>query len=222
MTVGAQSGTLTYGTAGDATYTVTTTNILTGHIYTVSIAGLPTGASASDVDIELNGTIDSGTLTIHSNGSTPAGTYSLTLTIDGVTSASFDFTIDQATITNAAVDVIAPSIGGIPDTNATPAAGSHFTAGAVSWSPADNPFKSTGQYTATVTLTVSNGNYTFTGLTNATINGNTATVVNISTTGDKATLSYKFPAPTMYYTTLSLSASPSDEQTYPGDVVLTA
>ena len=59
----------------------------------------------------------------------------------------------------------------------------------VSWSPEDNPFKGGTQYTATVPLTAETG-YTFTGgLSTATINGQSATVIN-NTGGATVTLSY--------------------------------
>jgi hypothetical protein len=91
-------------------------------------------------------------------------------------------------ITTVAISMTAPVAGAIPNAIAT-GAGS-FDIGEVIWSPTHNPFLATTQYTATVTLT-SNYNYTFTGLTTSTINGNTATVID--NTAGTVTLSYQFP-----------------------------
>jgi formylglycine-generating enzyme required for sulfatase activity len=95
-------------------------------------------------------------------------------------------------ITSVALNVTGPAKNSAPDTTAAPAdVPAHYTAGAVSWSPADNPFRGVTVYTATVMLTAHEG-YTFTGLTAAAINGNDA---NISgNTGTTVTLSHTFAA----------------------------
>ena len=97
-------------------------------------------------------------------------------------------------IASAAVSVTAPVEGNAPAAAATPAGGSHFAAGAVTWSPADNPFMTGASYTATVTLTADPG-YTFTGLAaaDATFNGQAATDAVVSAAGDTVTLTYVFP-----------------------------
>jgi hypothetical protein len=94
-------------------------------------------------------------------------------------------------ITVATITITAPAKDEIPATTISQEQ-EHFTAGTVTWSPNDNPFKGETIYTATVTLTAKSG-YTFTGLTsaNATINGNTADLTN--NTGETVTLSYIFP-----------------------------
>jgi hypothetical protein len=96
-------------------------------------------------------------------------------------------------IATAAVDIVAPVDGDAPSDAATPAGGSHFTAGPVTWSPADDPFVAGRSYTATVTLTADAG-YTFAGLarTSVTFNGGTATSASVSAAGDTVTLTYAF------------------------------
>jgi hypothetical protein len=113
----------------------------------------------------------------------------------GVLSFTFPATGEAppTAITSAAVTVTAPATAVAPNTTATPAIASDFTASAVTWSPVNSSFLGGTQYTAMVTLTVV-GNFTFTGLTSATINGSAATVSN--NTGGTVTLSYIFPATT--------------------------
>ena len=96
VTVGAQSGTITAGTAGTATFAVTTENI-TGGSYNVTVANLPSGVSVQgQVTISAN----SGTLTLAGSASAAAGVYStLALTIDGVASGPFTLTIAAASKT---------------------------------------------------------------------------------------------------------------------------
>ena len=93
VSVGAQSGILTAGTAGTVTFPVTTTNIADG-AYNVTVANLPTGVSVSgQVTIYKN----AGTLTLAGNTSTVAGTTRTpALTIDGATSPAFSLTISTA------------------------------------------------------------------------------------------------------------------------------
>jgi len=85
VTVGTQTTPLTFGGTTSATFPVTTVGTFT--YTTVDVNGLPTGASAS---------VNSGTLTITRTATTPAGTYKLALTIDGIVSNQFDFTIKVA------------------------------------------------------------------------------------------------------------------------------
>ena len=89
VAVGAQSGTITAGAGGTATFLVTTENI-TNNSYTASVAALPVGISVSGtVDISGN----SGTLTLVGDSSAEEGVTSLTLTINGATSASFSLEV---------------------------------------------------------------------------------------------------------------------------------
>jgi len=90
-------------------------------------------------------------------------------------------------IATAAVTVTPPAKNAAPSTAAT--SSGHFIVGAVSWSPNHNTFQSDTAYTATVTLTA-NTDYTFTGLSSATINGGGASISN--NTGTTVTLSYTF------------------------------
>jgi hypothetical protein len=90
--VGTQTGILTEGTAGEVTYTVTTANIANG-AYTVTTANLPKGVTVKEQVTIAN---NSGTLTLEGDEETEDGTYAtLTLTIDGVTSAAFTLTINK-------------------------------------------------------------------------------------------------------------------------------
>ena len=98
-------------------------------------------------------------------------------------------TADTA-ITAAAVTITGPAKGVAPVTTA-PAGGTGYTCGPVSWSPNDNPFKGGTVYTAAVTLTANSG-YTFTGLTAAFINNQTAVVA--SNTEKSVTLLLTFAA----------------------------
>jgi hypothetical protein len=94
VSVGAQSGTLTAGTAGSATFTVTTANIANG-AYTATLGGAPAGVTAGAVTIASG----SGTLTVSTTAATPSGTHPLTLTIDGITSAGFNLVVNPAPVT---------------------------------------------------------------------------------------------------------------------------
>jgi hypothetical protein len=94
-------------------------------------------------------------------------------------------------IPSVAIHVTGPLKGEIPSTTATGTG--NFTISAVTWNPGHNPFEGSAIYTASVTLTAA-ANHTFTGLSTATINGNTAAKTN--NTGNAVTLSYIF-APTL-------------------------
>ncbi|MCL2141945.1 MAG: Ig-like domain-containing protein, partial [Methanimicrococcus sp.] len=89
-----QTGTLTYGTAGSATFPVTTTNIDDG-IYTATLDGAPSSITADDVTI-IGGT---GTLTINTLATTGGGVHSMTITLDDATSGKFDLTVSPASQT---------------------------------------------------------------------------------------------------------------------------
>jgi hypothetical protein len=95
----------------------------------------------------------------------------------------------EQTILSPGVTITSPTTGQSPDTEATGTG--NFTIGSVSWTPADNLFKKTTQYIAALTLTADLG-YTFTGMTEPTINGYSATVAD--NTGETVTLSYTFAA----------------------------
>jgi hypothetical protein len=93
VSVGAQSGALTAGTAGSATFAVSTANIANGS-YPVTIVGAPSGATVGTVGI-VDGV---GTLTVSTTTATPSGTYTLALTIDGAMSADFSLLIGSPAV----------------------------------------------------------------------------------------------------------------------------
>jgi len=92
VSVGAQSGKLTTGTAGNVTFVVTTANIVSGA--TIRLNGEPSGVALGTAVT----TGDITTVTINATAAVAANTYSLTLTIDGITSAAFALTISSAQI----------------------------------------------------------------------------------------------------------------------------
>jgi uncharacterized repeat protein (TIGR02543 family) len=91
-------------------------------------------------------------------------------------------------ITTAAITVTGPATGETPDTTASGTG--DFTIGEVSWTPNDTPFRGSTAYTASATLTA-NDDYAFAAeLTDASINGNNATITNNAK--NTLTLSYTF------------------------------
>jgi hypothetical protein len=100
VTVSAQSGTMTAGAAGTVTFAITTANIANGS-YPAAVANLPTGVN---VQGQVTVSNNSGTLTLAGSIAAVAGTYStLTLTIDGATSAAFALTIAPAPVKTVTV-----------------------------------------------------------------------------------------------------------------------
>ena len=97
VTVGAQVGTMTAGTAGTVTFPVTTTNIANG-TYSATVANLPTGVIVQGQgQLIINN--NSGTLTLAGNTSTIAGTTTtLRLTIDSTQSETFNLRIETAPV----------------------------------------------------------------------------------------------------------------------------
>ncbi len=91
VSVGAQSGNMLAGEAGTVTFPVTTQHIAAND-YNVTLNNGPTGVTVQgQVTIAANG---SGTLTLAGNSSTTIGsTATLTLTLDGITSAAFTLKI---------------------------------------------------------------------------------------------------------------------------------
>ncbi|MCL2153092.1 MAG: S-layer homology domain-containing protein [Oscillospiraceae bacterium] len=84
VTVGPQIGVLTEGTAGSAEFTVSTTNIATGS--SIELIGAPSGITLETITT----TGDSTVITVSTTAMVMANIYSLTITIDGTTSNSFD------------------------------------------------------------------------------------------------------------------------------------
>ena len=101
VTVGEQVGALFTGTAGTATFTVTTENIATGSAITLNntVAGISLGTTAT--------TGNSTTVSINTTAATPQGAHPLTLTIDGKTSAAFTLNVGGA----KTVKVIGEQVG---------------------------------------------------------------------------------------------------------------
>jgi hypothetical protein len=126
-----------------------------------------------------NATINGETATIENN---TGGTVML-LYIFGETEAE----PEPTPITSVDITVTAPIDGETPDDSATGTG--DFTIGSVTWDPVDDPFQSGEIYTVTVTLTANDG-FTFIGLIEATINGETATIQD--NTGETVTLLYTF------------------------------
>jgi hypothetical protein len=93
VSVGTQSGTLTAGTAGSVTFTVTTANIANG-----TLIALNNTNSVAGISLSTTQTTNSSTeITVTTTAATPQGTHPLTLTVDGVTSNSFDLVVNPVT-----------------------------------------------------------------------------------------------------------------------------
>ena len=172
-------------TPGAVTWSPSDNPFAAGTVYTATVMLTAESGYTFTGLAAANATIDGNPATIVSN------------TGDTVT-LSYEFPATAAlpptAITSVAVGgVTAPAIGDAPSGAATPApAGSHYTVGAVTWSPADDPFVANTAYTATVTLTADAG-YTFTGLAAAaaTLDGKPASV-SVGAGGNTVTLSYAF------------------------------
>jgi len=108
VTVGAQSGTLTYGTTGDVTFLVSvrrgTPNNFVPSNFSLSVTGLPVGATAvipapNSFAFSPNPRIV--TLTIHSNGNVAVGSTSFTVQANGNPSNPGPSQIGSGTLTIA-------------------------------------------------------------------------------------------------------------------------
>jgi len=192
----------TGATVTNVTVTPETSTVVRGgnQDFTVSVSG--TNNPPSTVTWTVTGGIaetsisTAGRLTVSANETATLLTVRATSTYDTsrsgtatVTVVASDTAVSQL-IANAVITVTAPVTGAMP--NATASGFGNFTIGAVSWSPAHNPFQGGTAYTATVTLTA-NAGFTFTsGLTGTvSINGNRVTPI-IASSGGTATLSHTF------------------------------
>ena len=113
--VGSQSGTITPGTAGSATFAVTTANIPDGTAVTVSwcdasgnAASVPTGLSVAGTNVASSGS----TITVTVEATAAGGTYYFTATGDGVTSGVTAVTVG---LTNLALS----AYGGTAEASST-------------------------------------------------------------------------------------------------------
>ena len=96
ITVGAQSNTITAGTGGSATFPATTTGIANGN-YGVSAIGAnwPSDVTIGSPTVANNAF----TITLHVTATVSAGIYSLSITIDGTTSNTFNLVVNPAATT---------------------------------------------------------------------------------------------------------------------------
>ena len=95
ISVGAQSGSLSAGTAGLATFPVATTgNIAVGTAITLNNINSVAGITLDTAVTEGNST----TLAVGTTVDTPEGTHTLTLTIDGLTSNSFTLVVTKGSL----------------------------------------------------------------------------------------------------------------------------
>jgi len=202
---------------GNATYSVsaTFTNTVNNTVY-FSVSGLPSGATANFSPSSVVGT-GSSTLTVTTSGSTPPGSY--TLTITGATSDSSDITHTQTVTLN----VSSFTVSGSPGSQTAPSGGTaNYTAtvtavgsfgGTVTWSAsglpsgataAFNPTSVTGSGSSTMTVTLTNttpaNSYTLTinGTSGGITQSNTVVLVvsdfTISATPSSQTVSAGNPA----------------------------
>src|SRR6266446_749286 len=97
--VGAQSGTLTYGTSANATFAVTVTGTGSGgQTYVYSVSGLPTGVTAGFSPASASSAQVTSTLSVTNANNTPAGSYTITVSCNGFSKAG-TLTVDKATPT---------------------------------------------------------------------------------------------------------------------------
>ncbi|MCL2098669.1 MAG: leucine-rich repeat protein [Bacteroidales bacterium] len=126
--VAAQSGTITSGTAGTATFVLTTANIANGRTGSVAwfsnadgttSASAPAGISASVSAVANN----AATVTITATTAAAAGTYYFKVTIDGISSAVATLNITAAPLTYAiSASPDNPSFGSLVEGYTQPAA----------------------------------------------------------------------------------------------------
>ncbi|MDR0951359.1 MAG: YDG domain-containing protein [Oscillospiraceae bacterium] len=175
-------------TISKATPTYTVPSLTAVYGQTVSqIQGVTTGFAIEQESSVSVGTVASPTAI------TLIYTPSNTTNYETVTGIAATLVVAPQPITTVNVaGITAPVVLAEPDTDATD--GTNWTAGTVSWTPTvtGNKFLGSTTYTATVTLTITDEDYTFTGLTTATFGANTATIG--TNTGSTVTLSFAFPA----------------------------
>jgi hypothetical protein len=107
-------------------------------------------------------------------------------------------------ITTVAINITAPTVGAAP--NITANGTGNFTISGLTWSPTHNPFQPSTMYTASVTLTA-NAGFTFASNVSATINEQTATIVEPP--GATLTITRSFTTGDKAVTGISIQAQPS-------------
>ncbi len=177
VSVGAQTGSLTYGTAGSATYTVSVTKgTLNSLTAALSVTGLPTGASGVFVPAQLSwgtgvGSTQNSTLTVTTTAAAPGGAATFTVRAERVGNAG-DFATGTGTLT---VNPAAPSVtfGPAP----TPVyAGSNFTVNATTNSNGALTYSAVSGPCAVVNASL--GTFSSSGVGTCLVQANTAATAN--------------------------------------------
>ena len=168
VTVGTQNGSINSGTAGSATFAVTTQNIANGQAGTItwytSSAGTVTTTAPIGISESVSNILNNAaTVTMNATTAAQAGTRWFRVTIDGVQSAVCTLTVSHVPVTN---------ISGVPTTS-TATLSLTLTGTVV-------PSNATSQ---SITWTVQNQ-----GTTGATISGNTLNTTSAGTVTVRATI----------------------------------
>ena len=203
VSVGAQVGSVTYGTAGSVTYPITVNGTGNGTL-TIQVSGLPSGVTFAPTTFPANGNCNASqsqcnfTLTVTTTNSTPAGASSFTLTVNGVNSSNTGSL--NVSKRNAAWST-SPNSKSYGDTDPTPlttGTGSNFLAAdgvTATYTRAAGETVAGGPYHITATLSPAGvlGNY------NITNNGADFTVnkKNASVTPNAASKTYGDPDPAL-------------------------
>jgi hypothetical protein len=219
VSVGTQVTALTYGTSGSTNYTVNTANIADGKKATVNwTGGAPSGVTDNTESASVSG--GSLTLILTSDGTTPAGDYSFTVTIDGTTSSAVAFAIGKAAITSANIDLAAPTAPNALDTSAaittTPVSAVSSATVTPSWSVLSGGGGTTTAgyatvYKATVTISAATG-YSLAGLTEEKV---TAGGVDTGYNSNDFTAGKKVTSATESSATIELVFPVTGEDPYP-------
>jgi len=194
ITLGSQSGTVTYGTSGSVTYNVTVNTNGNGNLSTtLSVTGLPAGASPSwsaTMPVTISSSSANYTLTITTSASTPAANSSFTVKATG------------SNKTQTGTLVVSPAALTVTAANASRTYGAANPAFTVSYSGfvnGDTAASLTTQPTATCTATASSptgsyaivpsggvsNNYTFT-YVNGTLTVNPAALTVTAANANRA------------------------------------
>jgi len=201
VAVGTQSGVISQGAGGSVTFPVTTENIAAGY-QPASVSGLPGGMTASST-IAI-GTYGKGTLTLYGTAAAPAGTYPLTLTINGATSATFNLTVSALGVISISeiTGITAPVMGATPDGDFDNTDEFFSSVSSVTWKVSGTgglydftgPFAADTAYEAQIILTQETG-YSLAGIPANffTVDGAQTTVHSAHTSGSSITIIAVFP-----------------------------